>query len=118
MNSSLVFLILAAALVAYLFIKSWKTKKIIAEYLKDGARVIDVRSKQEFDQAHFTTAVNIPIDQFEAKIKEIGADKRKPVIVYCHAGSRAAVAETILRSNGFSKVVNARGYEALKKYER
>lgn len=115
--SNLVFLAIAILFVIYLFIRSKTTSKGIAEYLKAGALVIDVRSKQEFDQGHFSKAVLVPIDQFEARLKEVGADKQKPIIVYCHAGSRAAVAETILKKNGFSKVINARSYDALRKYD-
>jgi phage shock protein E len=117
MKSNFVFLAIAILFVLYLFIRSKTASKGIAEYLKVGALVIDVRSKQEFDQGHFSRAVLVPIDQFEARLKEIGTDKQKPIIVYCHAGSRAAVAETILKKNGFTKVINARNYEALKRYD-
>jgi len=117
MISNLIFLAIAILFVIYLFIRSKTTRNGITEYIKAGALVIDVRSKQEFDQGHFSKAVLIPIDQFEVRIKEVGADKQKPIIVYCHAGSRAAVAETILKKNGFTKVINARNYDAMRKYD-
>jgi rhodanese-related sulfurtransferase len=118
MKSTILFLALAVMFGIYMVIRSKTTKNTIAEYFRDNALVIDVRSKQEFDQGHFKTAVNIPIDQFEGRISESGTDRRKPIIVYCHAGSRAAMAENILRKNGFLKVINARNYDALKKYEK
>ena len=101
----------------YMLVKSQTTKHTIAAFLKSGALVIDVRSKLEWGQGHFSTAVHIPVEQFEARLAEIGSDKSRPIIVYCRAGTRAAVAETILRKNGFAKVINARGLDALKKYD-
>ena len=118
MNSAILFLAIAMVFGVWIVIRSRRTKNAIIEYFSNNALVIDVRSKNEFSQGHFRTAVNIPIDQFEAGIKEVGADKNRPIIVYCHAGSRAAVAETILKKNCFTKVINARNYDALKKYEK
>jgi phage shock protein E len=117
MISNLLFLALAVLFIIYLVVRSKRSGSVIAEYLKAGALVIDVRTKQEFDGGHFSAALSIPVDQFESRLREVGADKGKPIIVYCHAGSRAAVAETILKKNGFTKVINARNYDALRKYE-
>jgi phage shock protein E len=117
MNSTILFLAIVAISGVFMVIKSQTMKKTIAAFLKSGALVIDVRAKQEWDQGHFSTAVLIPVEQFEARLAEVGADKGRPVIVYCRAGTRAAVAETILRRNGFTKVINARGLEALKKHD-
>jgi phage shock protein E len=117
MISTVLFLCLAVLFGVYMIIKSKTTSRGIAEYLKAGALVIDVRTKQEYDQGHFSTALSIPVDRFEVRLKEVGTDKQKPIIVYCYAGSRAAVAETILKKNGFTSVINARNYDALRKYD-
>lgn len=42
---------------------------------------IDTRGKSGFDQGHIKGAINIPIDTFEAKFKEIPSDKK--IIAYC-----------------------------------
>jgi phage shock protein E len=115
MNSAILFLIIAVLILLFIIMKSRATKSAIGKYLKNNALGMDVRSKQEFSQGHFASAVNIPIDRFEARLGEVGSDKDRPVILYCHAGSRAALAETILKKNGFSRVINARNRDALRK---
>jgi phage shock protein E len=80
--------------------------------------VIDVRSKQEFDAGHFSTAINIPHDQIGNQIDKLKPYKQKTILLYCHSGNRAAVAEKVLRQNGFVKVVNAGGYSGIIKYDR
>jgi phage shock protein E len=117
MKSTILFLVLAVLFGIYMVIKSKTISKGLGEHIKAGALVIDVRSKQEWDQGHFSKAVLIPIDQFEARLKEVGTDKQKPIIVYCRSGTRAAVAETLLKKNGFTKVINGRNYDALKRYD-
>lgn len=116
MISTIFFLVLAVLFVLFIIIKSKMASRSIGGVIKAGALVIDVRSRQEFEQGHFSTAVNIPIDQFEARLKEVGPDKERPVIVYCHAGTRAAVAGEILKKNGYLKIINARNMDALRKF--
>lgn len=86
----------------------------VQELLKKGARVIDVRSKQEFESGHYPNALNIPHDQIANRLGELGADKTKPIIVYCLAGGRAGIAKKVLKENGFTTVLNAGGYSQIK----
>jgi rhodanese-related sulfurtransferase len=48
----------------------------------DGAQVVEVLPKDEFDEEHIRGAVNIPVKELDAHTT---ADLRKtdPVIVYC-----------------------------------
>ncbi|HUI92752.1 MAG TPA: rhodanese-like domain-containing protein [Chitinivibrionales bacterium] len=80
--------------------------------------VIDVRTKQEYDAGHFSTALNIPYDQVAGRIGELEPYKLKTVILYCHSGNRAATAEKVLKKNGFANVVNAGGYDNISRYDR
>jgi phage shock protein E len=80
--------------------------------------IIDVRSRQEFDAGHFSTAMNIPHDQIGNQLNKLEPYKQKTILLYCHSGNRAAIAEKILRQNGFVNVVNAGGYSAIIKYDR
>lgn len=74
----------------------------------DGALVVDVRTPQEFAGRHYPGALNIPVDQVQARIKEFG-DKNSPVVVYCQSGGRSQMAKQILESAGFTKVTNGGG---------
>ena len=49
--------------------------------------LIDVRDADEFKAGSFKTAVNIPVDQLEDKIKTLPADK--PVVFVCGTGARS-----------------------------
>ena len=63
--------------------------------------LIDVRSPEEFAEAHADGAVNIPVDEVSQKISEI-AD----IYVYCRSGRRAGVAQQVLNGMGYRKVTN------------
>ncbi len=80
----------------------------IQEMIAAGAKIIDVRSPEEFDDEHFPDAVNIPVNLIQSKLAEVG-DKDAPVVLYCASGSRSAYAARILSMAGYKKVVNAGG---------
>ena len=87
----------------------------IQEMIAGGAKVIDVRSPEEFEDEHFPEAVNIPVNQIQARMAELG-DKGAPVVLYCASGSRSAYAARILSMAGFKKVVNAGGLSDMPGY--
>jgi thiosulfate/3-mercaptopyruvate sulfurtransferase len=65
--------------------------------LKDGAKLLDVRSPEEFEAGHIPGAVNIPWDQAEGGLDgDLGvlASLYGPlgddIIVYCQSGIRSA----------------------------
>ena len=78
--------------------------------IESGALVVDVRSKKEFDAMHYPNAVNIPVDQVQQRITEFG-NKNKPLVVYCASGVRSAFAAKVLKSAGYSDVINAGGLD-------
>lgn len=80
----------------------------LAEMIKGGAKIVDVRTAEEFNDEHYPKALNIPVDEVQERIDEFG-DKAKPVVVYCATGSRSAYAARVLRSAGYSDVINAGG---------
>jgi len=71
--------------------------------------VLDVRNPDEFKQGHIKDAKLIPLGQLAERITEINTLKAKPIIVYCHAGSRSSAAAGKLRSQGFTGVLNLQG---------
>jgi len=62
------------------------------ESLHDGiashCKLIDVRSAAEFAIGHIPGAINVPMEQVEARMADIGDG---PVVMICEAGTRAAV---------------------------
>jgi rhodanese-related sulfurtransferase len=73
------------------------------------AIVLDVRTPAEFAQSHILNARNIPLDEIEARVKELERFKEKPVIVSCATGNRSGSAAAVLRKHGFTNVVNLAG---------
>ncbi len=61
-------------------------KKIVKENLT-GVMLIDVRDKDEFQTGSIRTAVNIPVEDLEGKIKTLPTDR--PVIFICGTGARS-----------------------------
>jgi phage shock protein E len=81
---------------------------VVEQKIKDGAIVIDVRTEDEFVDEHFPRALNIPVNELPARLAEIGA-KDRTVVLYCASGARSAMGAKILKSLGFTDVINAGG---------
>jgi rhodanese-related sulfurtransferase len=70
-----------------------------------GAQIVDVRTDAEFAQAHLPQSRNIPLDQIQARIREIDPDR--PVLLCCASGARSGMAKSILEQAGYREVHNA-----------
>ncbi len=81
---------------------------VILSKINAGAKIIDVRTAEEFGEEHYPNAVNIPVNELLARIDEFG-EKSTPLVLYCASGSRSAYAAKILKTSGFTDVVNAGG---------
>jgi phage shock protein E len=84
-----------------------------AQLVKDGALILDVRSKGEYANGHIIGSINISVDQLENNLHRL-KDKTKPIITCCASGMRSASAKSILQSNGFKEVHNGGGWMSLK----
>lgn len=93
------------ALLGYKFWKLKQTQKKVAEFMKQNAQIIDVRSVEEFRVASNPKSQNIPLDTLQEACKKL--DKSKPIIVCCASGMRSAMAQNLLKRQGFTQVVNA-----------
>jgi len=82
--------------------------KSIAETIRSGAKIIDVRSTEEFEDEHFPGAVNIPVNEIQKRMPELG-EKDAPIIMYCASGSRSAFAARAALAAGYKNVMNAGG---------
>lgn len=88
------------------------SKVDFSELVKQGAVILDVRSKSEYQGGHIRGAINISVDQLGSNLHQL-KDKTKPVITCCASGMRSASAKNILKSNGFSEVHNGGGWISL-----
>ncbi len=67
--------------------------------LETGYDIIDVRYSEEYDEHHIPGCTLIPLHELRNRMDEL--DKSKKYIVYCHGGSRSAVATLVLAQNQF-----------------
>jgi rhodanese-related sulfurtransferase len=90
-------------------------KKVnLQEVVSNGAVILDVRTKAEYQSGHLKNSINIPIDKLSQNIKKLS--KNKPIITCCASGARSASARKMLKSNGFEKVYNGGSWYSLRKY--
>ena len=87
------------------------TKVDYADLVKQGAIILDVRSKGEYQGGHIKGSINIPVDTLNNNLSKLKKDK--PIITCCASGMRSASAKSILKSNGYNEVHNGGGWSSL-----
>jgi phage shock protein E len=90
---------------AWRILKFKKVKALLPKLIAQGAVVVDVRSRAEFQQGSRPGSLNIPLNEVASRLSEL--DKNVPVILCCASGSRSGLAKVIFLKNGFANVVNA-----------
>jgi len=83
-----------------------------SELIKQGAVILDVRSRAEFAMGHIKNAVNIPVDELSNNLAKL-RDKNKCIICCCASGMRSGAAKRILESKGYKAVFNGGGWSSL-----
>ena len=82
-------------------------RRLIEDDPPDGLAVLDVRTEQEVSGGHIEGAIWIPIDQIDARSREVPKEGR--VLVFCAAGGRSAAACDLLSGHGWGNVSNVIG---------
>lgn len=75
------------------------------------AVLLDVRTKEEYQDYHIEGSINIPLDNLDAVNHRI-TDKNTTIFVYCLSGARSADAAKYLISQGYSNIKNIGGINA------
>lgn len=83
-----------------------------AQLIKQGAVILDVRSKGEYSSGSIKGSINIPVETLANQYVKL-KDKNKPVITCCASGMRSAAAKRILKANGFTQVYNGGSWYGL-----
>lgn len=81
------------------------------ELVKNGAQIIDVRTRGEYASGHVKGSVNIPLNELSSSVAKI--KKNVPIITCCASGMRSASAKSTLSSLGFKEVYNGGGWMSL-----
>jgi phage shock protein E len=71
--------------------------------VQSGAKLVDVRTPAEFADKHVPGAINVPLQELQARMKEL-EPKDQTLILYCRSGSRSRTAYDQLKKQGFTKI--------------
>ena len=73
-----------------------------------NAILLDVRTEEEYYEAHIDGSINLPLQKIENALNLI-SDKTKPLFVHCRSGARSAQAVAILKKMGYTNVKDIGG---------
>jgi rhodanese-related sulfurtransferase len=80
--------------------------------IEQGAVIVDVRTKSEFQSGHVKKSINIPLNELPSQLSKL--KKEQTIITCCASGMRSASAKSILKQNGFTNVYNGGSWTNLK----
>ena len=73
--------------------------------INEGAILVDVRTKEEYDSNHIDGASLLTLDTInEESASKVIDNKNSVIIVYCKSGNRSSQALTILKNLGYTEV--------------
>ncbi len=78
------------------------------KYVADGAKLLDVRTPEEFAGGALPGAVNVPVQVIAQTIVDYAKDS-ETIVLYCRSGARSDVAARILRGLGYANSFNMGG---------
>lgn len=93
--------------------ETWNAADVIAidefrTYVgQPDVQIVDVRGSSEYKISHVDGADHVFVGTLPEHLDEISCDKQ--IVVYCQSGDRSAIAYSILRKYGFTKVKNFTG---------
>jgi len=71
-----------------------------------GAKIIDVRTAEEYNSSHLAGSINIPHDQIGEKIAQVTTNRSEPLLIHCRSGKRSAFATSTLQAQGYTNVID------------
>lgn len=89
-------------------------KKISPEEAKEiieseDVVILDVRTKEEYNEGHIENAVLLPIDDISSKAEDLLRNKDAKILVYCRSGNRSATTSKKLIKMGYTNVYDFSG---------
>lgn len=85
-------------------VAEWKEDYDTGEYI-----ILDVRTREEFEQSHIENAINIDFysNSFESELNNL--DKNKKYLIYCRSGARSSKTLDLMRELDFLEVKDLSG---------
>lgn len=88
-----------------------KDHSALIEIIKNGAILLDVRSRSEFESGSVPQSINVPLNELGAQLNQWNT--QQPIVVFCQSGMRSSQAKSILQARGFNSVHNAGSWRKL-----
>lgn len=81
-------------------------QSLLLGFLADNSTfaLIDARSPEEFNEAHISGAVNVPVGSVDDFTASLPDDHDQLIVVYCKTGKRAALLQSELEERGYTDV--------------
>jgi rhodanese-related sulfurtransferase len=76
--------------------------KLTPEVIAEGT-IVDVRTRQEFQQGHLEGSINIPLQELDSSLPKF-RQMKQPIITCCRSGSRSDMAARQLTANGIEAI--------------
>lgn len=76
---------------------------------KDEYVILDVRTKEEYDEERIPNSVLLPLDRLDIEVDEVLPDKDIRIYVYCRTGRRSLSAAYKLITLGYTNVYDIGG---------
>lgn len=83
-----------------------------AKLVKQGAVIVDVRSKGEYAAGHIPGSINISVDVLGNHLERM-RNLQKPIIICCASGVRSSRAKSLLQHNHLKDVYDGGSWSHL-----
>ena len=90
-----------------------ESRQKVLDFLRQDARIMDIRSQEAFAESHLPGSVNITVEELYLAAAELRREG-KPVLVCCGSGLRSDEVAAVLREAGLA-AVNAGKHRRLKR---
>lgn len=81
------------------------------EKQKEGAAIIDVRSREEYEEKHIAGSIHIPLEEVEEQLPVLYPDTNQELIFYCLSGVRSQTALEKAGELGYTNIYNLGGID-------
>ena len=71
---------------------------------EEGYIILDVRTREEYDQGHIPGATQISHEEIAEKAEQVLTDKEQLILVYCRSGRRSKIAAEALAELGYTNI--------------
>ena len=86
----------------YMNITAEEAKEIMDS--QEGYVILDVRTREEYDEGHIPGATQISHEEIAEKAEEMLTDKDQLILVYCRSGRRSKIAAEALAELGYTNI--------------